>query len=312
MRASHSLHLSGTLYLSTQPTRACVHTRLTCGVGCVRCTYLGNQIQMKSQYGLTDSEIGLAYVPFGLATVLGTLLGGKVRCSRSRSPPRTSCLPPLFYCTIMESHSYGVHCTGSRCVLPRQGPGRSAHTFTLRSSVHHRSPHDVRVHKYAFAHHSKAPAHACNASFLPVCVQLSGPTGCPWHQSLWWASCSPSPALAFPPLPSSNGKLFAIKVQRRWYSSLIMPPLRRRLQATERGQCAGVHQLVFEPERLRGAQRRPGGHCTDVDTVGLLRLHAAHRRRMRAALRSTVLVAGRRESRRQGQASRPLCRDRLQ
>jgi predicted MFS family arabinose efflux permease len=33
---------------------------------------------MKSLYGLTDSQIGMAYVPFGLATVVGTLLGGKV------------------------------------------------------------------------------------------------------------------------------------------------------------------------------------------------------------------------------------------
>lgn len=36
------------------------------------------QIQMNNLYGLNDFEIGLAYVPFGLGTVLGTLLGGKV------------------------------------------------------------------------------------------------------------------------------------------------------------------------------------------------------------------------------------------
>ena len=35
------------------------------------------QIQMNNLYGLNDFEIGLAYVPFGLGTVLGTLLGGK-------------------------------------------------------------------------------------------------------------------------------------------------------------------------------------------------------------------------------------------
>jgi predicted MFS family arabinose efflux permease len=40
---------------------------------------------MNNLYGLNDFEIGLAYVPFGLGTVLGTLLGGKV-CPSSPHP----------------------------------------------------------------------------------------------------------------------------------------------------------------------------------------------------------------------------------
>ncbi|ELR17551.1 transporter, major facilitator family protein [Acanthamoeba castellanii str. Neff] len=45
--------------------------------GCMLLILFIFPIQMNNLYGLNDFEIGLAYVPFGLGTVLGTLLGGK-------------------------------------------------------------------------------------------------------------------------------------------------------------------------------------------------------------------------------------------
>lgn len=37
------------------------------------------QLQMRSLYNLSNFAIGLTYLPFGLGTVMGTIIGGKVQ-----------------------------------------------------------------------------------------------------------------------------------------------------------------------------------------------------------------------------------------
>jgi hypothetical protein len=79
---------SSSFLYATHTTRSCLDRRIELARLTARATLIivvcacawGPlvQIQMNNLYGLTDFEIGLAYVPFGLGTVFGTLLGGKV------------------------------------------------------------------------------------------------------------------------------------------------------------------------------------------------------------------------------------------